>query len=70
MRLREDQIAILSGGVFGAVVIAFVVWIVAVSVREQREFMAECQQHQPKYQCTALWKASQPDTVVVHQTGR
>lgn len=70
MRLREDQIAILSGVVFGVAVIAFLGWIVAVSVREQREFMAECQQHQPKYQCTALWGASQPDTVNIYQTGR
>lgn len=70
MRLREDQIALISAVAATAVLAGFVVWVIVLTARERQEFMAECQQHQPKYQCTALWNASQPDTVVVHQTGR
>lgn len=47
--------------------LAAVVWAVASGIGAKREFMAECQQHQPKYQCTALWAASQPDTVTVYR---
>jgi hypothetical protein len=28
-------------------------------------FMAECEQHRPKYECTALWRVGESQTTVV-----
>jgi hypothetical protein len=58
--------------IFGAVIVAGIVAIVAgcwwvatdYSERHQR-FMADCQKERKEYECTAMWRAGEPTTVVV-----
>lgn len=53
----------LAGGAIVAAAFCLAVWS---SINEKRDFMADCEQHKPRFECTALWKASQPDTVTIY----
>jgi len=65
--MREDKIALGVGVLIGAA-IAVVLWAgISGSIRQKAEFMAECQQHQPKYECTAMWRDSTPATTTIYQ---
>lgn len=51
-----------------AVALAAGVFVLALrhAAAEKQEFMDECQQHKPRFECVALWKSVQPDTVNVY----
>jgi hypothetical protein len=38
--------------------------IAIASDHSAEDFIAECSQHEPHYQCVAKWRSGQPDTVV------
>ena len=52
-----------------AAITAAIIAVTMMEMNRKADFMDECQKHQPKYQCTALWLASQPDTVTVYHRG-
>ena len=62
---RDSDELIAMAVVWGVIllIIGFVLWW---SISEKRAFMADCERHKPRFECTALWKASQPDTVTVY----
>ena len=45
-------------------VVATGVWF---AIAEKRAFMDECQQHKLRFECVALWKSVQPDTVTIYR---
>jgi hypothetical protein len=32
--------------------------------KARAEFMAQCEEHRPAYECTAMWRDGEPETVV------
>lgn len=66
MAFKSDDAALLKltlGTLALFSVVCFALWR---GVTEKREFMDECVTQKPRFECTALWKASQPDTVTVY----
>lgn len=47
------------------VLVGFIIAVAKVDTANRLEFMAECEQHRPKYECTALWRAGEPGVVPV-----
>jgi hypothetical protein len=62
---RDSDELIAMAVVWGVIllIIGFFMWW---SISEKRAFMADCERHKPRFECTALWKASRPDTVTVY----
>jgi hypothetical protein len=40
-------------------------WGSYLAAQEKAEFMEECEQDRPKYECTAMWREGTPKTVIV-----
>jgi hypothetical protein len=50
-------------------VILFIIWLVWLMISSEYEakqaFMAECMEEKKKYECTAMWRSGDKNTVVV-----
>lgn len=58
-----------GGLLFIATLLLFIVGAFVLMSREESKawesFMADCQRHRPTYECTALWRSGESQTVVV-----
>jgi hypothetical protein len=52
---RDGVELLIIGGVVGILVL--VVLQVTLESNERAEFMRECEQDRPKYECTAMWRS-------------
>jgi hypothetical protein len=50
---------------FIVLILAALVLLVPAMQAEQAAFLAECQKHEPRYQCEVKWKQMHPDPIVV-----
>lgn len=63
---KQDSEELIAMAVVWGVILLIIGFVLWWSINEKRAFMADCEQHKPRFECTALWKASQPDTVTVY----
>mgnify|MGYP000060541004 CR=1 FL=1 len=63
---KHDSDDLIVKAVVGGVILSIFGFGLWWSISEKRAFMADCERHKPRFECTALWKASQPDTVTVY----
>ncbi len=57
-------------GMIGGVLLILSLIVVAVTLEsnEKAEFMLECEQERPKYECTAMWRSGdKPAPIVIVQ---
>ncbi len=57
-------------GMMGGVLLILSLIVVAVTLEsnEKAEFMRECEQERPKYECTAMWRSGdKPAPIVIVQ---
>ncbi len=54
-------------GMMGGVLLILSLIVVAVTLEsnEKAEFMLECEQDRPKYECTAMWRSGDKPTPIV-----
>lgn len=54
-------------GMMGGVLLILSLIVVAVTLEsnEKAEFMLECEQDRPKYECTAMWRSGDKPTPVI-----
>lgn len=73
LRWHGMEIAIVTAIIVIIVVLGYGLVVGAREKEKARKaFMAECVKDHKEYECTAMWRAGEPKTVVVpiHTTGR
>lgn len=48
-----------------AVLFGLVWLILSAESKNYQAFMTECLEHRPRYECTSMWRSSQPDIIMV-----